>query len=179
MARGQAAAANNQLKLTNSAGEQYQNNASSLLPGLEGDAEALTKSTGYDPETMSAITGAGMGATNAAFGSAAGQVNRTAAKTGNTASTAPALDQLARNKGQAQGQEAGDIQIQNANYANSQRMAGLNMLNNIYGTNVSASNQAYGYGPSTLQARAAGQSGDQLAQGYLGALVPNGLQNKG
>ena len=117
---------------------QYGGNAAGLYGPLTTQAKSLINSTGYDPTTLSAITNNTMGASNAAFGGAASQINRDAARRGNVAGTAGELDTLARDKGLAGGQEAGDIQIQNAQYANRQRMAGLNLLNSLYGTNVNA-----------------------------------------
>lgn len=116
--------------------KQAGSNAAGLFGPLQSNATDLVNSKGHDPATLGAITNAGMGGVNAAFGSAAGQVNRNAAKTGNSAGKAGQLDTLAQDKGIAGGQEAGDIQIQNANFANQQRTQGLNMLNSLYGTNV-------------------------------------------
>lgn len=117
---------------------QYNSQAQAGFGPLNQQATDLTHSQGFDPSTLSAITNAGMGGVNAAFGDASGQINRNAARSGNTAGVAGQQDTLAQKKGIAGGQEAGDIQIQNANFANSQRMAGLNMLNSLYGTNVNA-----------------------------------------
>lgn len=113
-------------------------NAATSFGPLNAGAQALTRSTGYDPATLSAITNAGMGGVNASFGDAASQIKRNAALTKNPAGTAGQLDTLAQNKGLAGGQEAGNIQIQNADFANQQRMAGLNLLNSMYGTSTGA-----------------------------------------
>jgi len=161
MARGQKQAADTQLGKTNTAAAGYGTTAGGELGQLNPQVTSLINSKGYDPATLAAITNAGMGASNAAFTGAAGQINRNAARTKNPAGIAGQLDTLAMGKGIAGGKEAGDIQIQNADFANQQRMAGLNMLQGLYGTNVGASNQLYGMGPGTLQARAAGPSGAQ------------------
>jgi hypothetical protein len=114
----------------------YGSRASGEFGPLTSQANSLINSQGYDPATLGAITNAGMGGVNAAFGGAAGQINRSAARSGNVAGTAGQLDTLAQNKGIAGGQEAGNIQIQNADFKNQQRMAGLNLLNSMYGQNV-------------------------------------------
>lgn len=115
---------------------QYGQRAGGELGTLGPEAQSLINSKGYDPATLAAITNAGMGGVNAAFGSAGADINRTTARTGNQANTAGAQDALAMNKGVAGGQEAGQIQIQNADFQNQQRMAGLNLLNSLYNTNV-------------------------------------------
>src|ERR1700677_3410027 len=112
--------------------------ASQLYGPLSADATNLVNSKGYDPATLAAITNASMGANNAAFSGAAGQINRQAARSGNEGGTAGQQDTLAMNKGIAGGQAAGDVQIANANFQNQQKMAGLNMLGSMYGTNVNA-----------------------------------------
>lgn len=156
MAKGQSAAADKNLATTNSAAAGYGSNAANLYGSLVPQAQSLVNSQGYEPATLGAITNAGMGASNAAFDSASGDLKRTAARTANPASIGANEDALARSKGVAGGQEAGNIQVQNANFANSQRTQGLNMLQSLYGTNVGASTNLYGLGPGTLSARAAG-----------------------
>lgn len=110
-------------------------NANSLYGNLVPEAQGLINSPGYDPTTLSAITNAGIGGVNSAFGSAGGQINRNAAIRKNPAGTAGQLDELAMNKGVAGGQEAGDIRIQNADFQNKQKMAGINLLSSLYGAN--------------------------------------------
>jgi hypothetical protein len=101
-------------------------------------AQSLINSQGYDPATLGAITNAGMGGVNAAFTGAGNQIQRNAARTNNPAGVTEGLDALAQNKGIAGGEEAGNIQIQNANFQNQQRQQGLNLLNSLYGTNTNA-----------------------------------------
>jgi len=158
MAKGQAGKADTQLGTTNAAASTYGSNAAGMLPGLQGQAQSLINSQGYDPATLNAITNAGMGGVGAAYGSASDAISKNAARTGNPASVGAEQDALARSKGIASGQEAGNIQIQNADFKNQQRQQGLNLLNSLYGTNVGASNSLYGLGPGTLNARAAGGS---------------------
>jgi hypothetical protein len=150
---------------------QYGANAAGQLGTLTGQAGSLINSQGFDPTTLSAITNAGMGGVNAAFGGAAGQINRQAARTGSTAGTAGQLDTLAQNKGIAGGQEAGNIQIQNADYANQQRMAGLNLLGSLYNTNVGAQTANEGIQTGDINAQtAAGPGWMQNLTGILGGI---------
>jgi hypothetical protein len=113
-------------------------NAASSFGPLNAGAQDMTQSQGFDPTTMAAITNAGMGGVNSAFGGAAGQVGRTAARTKNGAAAGGQLDALARDKGIAGGQEAGNVNIANAQFKNQQRTQGLNMLNSMYGTSTGA-----------------------------------------
>jgi hypothetical protein len=150
---------------------QYGANAASELGPLNAQAKSLIGSQGFDPTTLSAITNAGMGGVNAAFGGAAGQVNRQAGRTGNTASTAGQLDTLAQNKGIAGGQEAGNIQVQNADFANQQRMSGLNLLGSLYGINTGAQTANEGIQTGDINAQtAAGPGWMQNLTGIMGGL---------
>jgi hypothetical protein len=157
---------------------QYGANAAQELGPLNSQATSLINSQGYDPTTLSAITNAGMGGVNAAFGGAAGQVNRQAARTGNTAGTAGQLDTLAQNKGIAGGQEAGNIEIGNAQFANQQRMQGLNLLGSLYGMNTSAQTANEGIQTGDINAQTqAGPGWMQNLTGILGAV--GGIAGKG
>lgn len=138
---------------------QYGQQANSEFGPLSSQASNLINSTGYDPATLGAITNAGMGATEAPFNSASGQINRQAAKSGDTASTAGSQDQLALQKGVASGQEAGNIETQNANFANNQRLTGLNLLNSLYGQNVAAQMGQQASQTSNINAQTAASPG--------------------
>jgi hypothetical protein len=170
MARGQAGKADKQLGITNTAAAGYGNLASGIGSQLTGEAGKLINSTGFDPATLAAITNAGMGGVNAAFGSAADQVARTAATSKNPAAVGALEDAFARDKGVAAGKEAGDIQIQNAMFKAEQQKQGRDILSNLYGTDVGAQTGLYGMGPSTLGARAAGGGWTQGFKDVMGAL---------
>lgn len=111
-------------------------NANNLFGQLEPQAQSLINSKGYDPATLGAITNAGMGSVNSAFGNAGSQIARNTARTKNQASDAAQQDVLAQQKGVAAGNEAGNIQIQNADFANQQKTEGLNLLSGMYGANL-------------------------------------------
>lgn len=113
-------------------------NASSSFGPLNAGAQNLANSNGFDPTTLAAITNAGMGGVNSAYGSAAGGVQRNAARSKNQAGVAEDLDALAQQKGIAGGQEAGNIQTANTQFKNQQRAQGLNLLNSMYGQSLGA-----------------------------------------
>ena len=167
MAKGQAQAASNQLKLTNSVAGQQGQNASSLYSGLQPIYQAETQSQGYSPTQLSSVTNQGMGAVNSSFGNAQQNLRNTAARTRNQAGVTANADALARERGIAGGQEAGDIQIANANYANQQRQAGLAGLGSLFGESLGSMDTLYGMGAPTLNARAAGGSWMQNTLGPL------------
>lgn len=171
-----ATEAKNQLQTTNSAAAGYGTSAGSELGPLSDTAQNLVNSKGYDPATLSAITNAGMGANNAAFGSAAGQIQRDAARTKNPAGTAGSLDTLARDKGIAGGTEAGNIQIANQNFKNQQQGQGLNLLNSLYGTNTTQQRDLLGQGVPAISAQNAAnlepfQAFNDVLTG-IGSIIP-------
>jgi hypothetical protein len=149
---------------------QYGSNAAGAYGPLNSQAQQLISSKGYDPATLAAITNAGMGGVNAAFGGASSQIARQGAKSGNTAGVAANQDTLAQEKGIAGGEEAGNIQIANQAFGNQQRMAGLNLLNSLYGTNVSAQTGNEGIRTGDINAQTNASPGwVQNLTGILGA----------
>jgi hypothetical protein len=153
-------------KNANQAFQTSQANASNLFGQLQPQAQSLINSKGYDPATLGAITNAGMGGVNAAFGNAESGVARNTARTKNQASDAAQQDVLAQQRGIAGGKEAGDIQIQNADFQNQQRMAGLNLMSGMYGANLGTEVPA-------INAQTNASPGwAQTLTGVLGALKP-------
>lgn len=149
-------------------------NSQNLFGQLVPQAQSLVNSPGYDPATLAAITNAGMGGVNSAFSNAKGQLERDVARTNNPAGATAGLDQLAMQEGIAGGKEAGDIQIQNADFQNRQRLAGLNLMNSMYGTNmgqtVPAINAQTSASPGWVQ------SFTDVLKGVGGLIKPIGLQ---
>lgn len=141
-------------------------NAGSLYGQLVPQAQSLINSKGYDPATLGAITNAGMGAVNSAYGNAGADISRNTARTKNQASDAAAQDVLAQHKGIAGGKEAGDIQIQNADFAAQQRAQGLQLMAGMYGANMGQEV------PAVSAQTAASPGWVQNLTGILGALKP-------
>jgi hypothetical protein len=152
----------------NQAYQTSSKNANQLFSQLEPQAQSLINSKGYDPATLSAITNAGMGGVNAAFNNAGAQTARNTARTKNQASDAAQQDVLAQGRGIAGGKEAGDIQIQNADFANQQRMQGLNLMAGMYGANLGTEV------PAVNAQTQASPGWAQTLTGILGALKPTG-----
>lgn len=163
MARGQAGAADNQRHLTNDIGAGALSDSkaleSKLIPGY-----TSLMNTGYmNPEEEAAATTNEMGASTAPFGAANFSAANRAAATRNPADLTSQQDQLALEQGQTAGTAAATLQQQKMQNQE-QGMYGLEGLNQ---DQLKLTEGMYGLGPSTLQARAAGQSGDQTALGYL------------
>jgi hypothetical protein len=129
MPRGAAANANQ-------AYQTASKNSNQLFGQLEPQAQSLVNSQGYDPATLGAITNAGMGGVNAAFGGAGSGIARNTARTKNQASDAAQQDVLAQQKGIAGGQEAGNIQMANQAFKTQQQTQGLNLESGMYGANL-------------------------------------------
>lgn len=165
MARGQSQAASAQLTKTNAVGDQENTEAqgleNQLIPGY-----TSLMDTGYlSPEEGSAATTSEMGAATQPFESADFTAKNNAAATHNASGVAEQEDQLALEKGQAAGGAAEDLQNQKMQ----NQEAGMYGLNQLEQGNQGFAENMYGLGPATLQARAAGESGDQLATGYINA----------
>lgn len=178
MARGQAQAADTQIGLNRNAAAGYGKSAGGFQNQLSEEANKLINSQGFDPQTLGAITNAGMGAVNATYGAAGDKAARMAATSGNPASIGALEDELARGKGEAAGKEAGDIQIQNALFKAQQQKQGQDILANLFGTDVGAQTSLYGQVPGLLGGRAAGggwtQGFKDVLSGITGHLGPGG-----
>ena len=154
MARGQAAAAGNQLNTTNvqanAAGQNASKLQSNLIPGYESLMD-----TGYmSPEEEAAATTNEMGSATAPFQTAGFQAKNAAAATRNAADLPAQEDQLALEEGQTAGTAAATLQQQKLQ----NQQAGMQGLYGLESGDLQAMEQLYGLGPATLQARAAGPS---------------------
>jgi hypothetical protein len=164
MARGQSAAAEQQLGKTNAvAGEQgteAQGLESKLIPGYESLMD-----TGYmNPAEEGAATTSEMGAATAPFESAKFDTTNRAAATRNSAGVQSNEDQLALEEGQTAGGAAADIQNQKMR----NQMGGMAGIEGLESGNLSAMEDMYGLGPGTLSARAAGT----LPHDFKGGIGP-------
>lgn len=185
MARGQKQQADTQLGLQNQQAAQYASNASQELGPLNDTANQLIKSkgvdlngiSGFDPATMAAMTGSTMGAVNSPFAGAEAGIKRDAAIKGNDAGVGGGLTQLALDKGIAGGQAAQGLKLSdtafklnNADIAAQERNKGLDILQQLYGTNTQASTNLQGNAPGLLQGRAAGGGWAQGFGSVLGGI---------
>ena len=108
-----------------------------------------------------------MGALASPFAAAKTAMTNSAARTNNSAGLTAGQDALARGQGIAAGQQSAANQTAFANDAQQQEAQAQQGLAGIYGINQDTMAKLYGLGPGTLQARAAGPSGDQTAMSWL------------
>lgn len=163
MARGQSQAADTQLAKTNAVGDTQQGKADTLENSLVPGYKSLMD-TGYlSPEEEGAATTNEMGAATAPFKSAEfGAANRASA-TNNASDLTAQSDQLALEEGQTAGGAAAKLQEEKMQ----NQEAGMYGLAGQEAGNRGEATSMYGLGPSTLNARAAGKSGDENTLGYL------------
>ena len=163
MARGQSQAASENLAMTNKVGAGYNTQAENLQSKLI-PAYTSLMNTGYlSPEEEAAATTNEMGAATAPFETAKFEAANRAAATRNPADLAAQQDQLAREEGQTAGRAAGNLQAEKMQ----NQLAGAGGLANLSAEDLRAMESLYGLGPGTLEARAAGKSGDELAMGWV------------
>lgn len=165
MARGQSAAADNQLNKTNAVGDSEQGKAnaleSKLIPGY-----SSLMDTGYlSPEEENAANVSEMGAAAQPFESMQFNAANKAAATNNGASLADQQDELASRQGDAESVAAAGLQREKMG----NQEAGMYGLGQLKAQDQGEAAGMYGLGPGTLNARAAGMSGDQIGLGYFSA----------
>lgn len=171
MARGQSQAAQKQLGVTNAIGANELSGANAGISALTPEYTSLMKTGYFNPQQKEAATTSEMGATAAPFQAAGMEAKNNASATRNASNLPAQQDQLALEEGQAAGKTAAGLQTQQM--ANQE--AGAYGLGQLTDEQMKMAGQMYGLGPSTLQARAAGPSGDQTAMGWINtAFNPGG-----
>jgi hypothetical protein len=160
LARGQSQKADTQLATTNAVGADQQKKSNTLEDSLTPGYTSMMD-TGYmNPQEKEAATNTEMGAASAPFQTADFKAKETAAATRNPADLAAQQDQLAISEGQGADTAAATLENQ---------QAGMYGLQQLQAGNQKEAEGMYGLGPGTLNARAAGQSGDQAITGYMNA----------
>lgn len=171
MARGQAQAADTNLKTTNAIGGQELNKRNQLEGQLIPGYTSLMD-TGYlSPEEEAAARTSEMGAAIQPFESAKFEGANRAARTGNAAGLAGEDESLALEEGRAAGGAAAGLQKQKM----SNQLEGMQGMGELSNEDLQMAEKMYGLGPETLRARAAGPSGAQDFESYMkgiGALMP-------
>jgi hypothetical protein len=170
MARGQVGASEKQLGKTNAVAGDQGNKANALENELIPGYTSLMDTGYFSPAEEAAATTSEMGATAAPFSSAEFEGRNRAAATRNPADATAQSDQLALEEGRAAGDTAASLQEQKMH----NQEAGMYGLSNLQGENLHAMESMYGLGPGTLEARAAGKSGDELTAGYINAATGAG-----
>src|ERR1041385_5881691 len=121
-----------------------------LLPQYQ----SILKNPGLSPADQSAITGATQGSHASAFDSLQQAAQNRVARTNNSAGFADLEDNLARQKGIAQSNQAAQNQLNFSNTAFQRQMAALQGLSGIFGTDSNLLARSLGIPAELLNARA-------------------------
>jgi hypothetical protein len=163
MARGQAGAADAQRNLTNSIGADERTRQQGLEDKLVPGYTSLMNTGYFSPEEEHAAVTSEMGSTAAPFETAKFEAGNRAGATHNASDLTAQSDQLALEQGRAAGDTAAGLQKEKM----AGQMAGAYGLGQLKSQDQQSMDAMYGLGPATLQARAAGKSGDELGMDWL------------
>jgi hypothetical protein len=142
---------------------------SSLIPGLEREAENPTGFTPVQKNNMLVASQEGVGGASSGI---VGQGNLAAARTRNAGGFARALDEAARQKGRQLSTNAVGIQNEDARVALQRQQDAQRQLAGLYGTNTSDQLKAMGLSDEALRTELdAGKSGwQQNAMNWINTL---------
>ncbi|MGA2481744.1 MAG: hypothetical protein ABSF92_01335 [Candidatus Acidiferrales bacterium] len=134
--------------------QQLLNQRNQLQGNLSSQYQAILNNPGYTPEQQAAITGQSMGALSSAFDSLQQSAQNRVARTRNAAGFGALTDELAREKGREAAGTAQQNQIAFANTALQQRLAALQGLSGLFGTDTSLLSSSLGIPTGLLNVRA-------------------------
>ncbi|HEX8801111.1 MAG TPA: hypothetical protein VF772_20985, partial [Terriglobales bacterium] len=138
-------------------GTEGQTIGSMLVPELMGD---VRNAPGFGEATMANMLTMGLGGAGGVASGIAGEAGLQAARSRNVGGTAGILDEAAREKMRTSAGVGLDVATKNAMLQQQQRASALKQLENMYGTNVSASLKAQELVPQDIDAWAkANQTG--------------------
>lgn len=167
MARGQSQAAQDQLSKTNNVAKGELDQSKSLEDQLMPGYTSLMK-TGYmSPEEEHAAQVSEMGSATQPFESMNFAAGNRAGATRNPADLTAQQDQLALDEGRTAGSAAEGLQAEKLKGEET----GMEGISGLEAGDQHAMEALYGLGPGTLEARAAGKSGDELGMGWVNAMT--------
>lgn len=140
MARGAGNISQNQAQQSSAESGQLFNQENQTLQPLTNEYMNMVNQ-GYTPAQQSAMTVAGETGAASPFNTAAQTAENKAAATRNQAGSAAQEDKLAMEKGEATGQEAGNLQTQ---FANKEQQNTWNALNGLQQIGTTYGNQSIG-----------------------------------
>jgi len=149
-----------QNQLISQSNRQGQQDRGMIMPTIQ----SLLTSTGYTPQQQSAITQQSLGSANTAFDALRQRAANRAAATNNSAGFGDLTAQLGREQAQTDANVAQQNQIDFANQALKEHLAGLNALGQTYGIDTNLLGKAMGVPPELLgvRQRASGSSSSGL-----------------
>jgi hypothetical protein len=127
-------------------------NSNILTPTLN---QMATNPQGFSPQTKADMTTAAMQSAGGGNGATVGGAMQTAARTNNAGAYDPAIAQAGRDASTQLSDAALGVQNQNAMLQEQQRQEGLSGLQNLYGENTGASQNALGLSNSALATKTA------------------------
>lgn len=154
-AQGQTQAlTDQQLKQTNALNQQLLGQQQSVGNLVVPQFQNILNSPGFSAADKAAITGQSQGALASAFDSLQQSAANRAARTGNSAGFSELTDQLARQKGIAEGNLAQQNQLNFSNTAFQRQMAALQGLSGLFGVDSNLLGRTLGIPAELLNVRA-------------------------
>jgi hypothetical protein len=143
-----------QLQQTNALNQQLLGQQQSVGNLLTPQFQSILNNPGYSAADKAAITGQSQGALASAFDSLQQSAANRAARTGNSAGFSELTDELARQKGIAEGNLAQQNQLNFSNTAFQRQMAALQGLSGLYGVDTNLLGRTLGIPAELLNVRA-------------------------
>ena len=143
-----------QLQQTNALNQQLLGQQQSVGNLLTPRYQSILNNPGYSAADKAAITGQSQGALASAFDSLQQSAANRAARTGNSAGFNELTDELARQKGIAEGNQAQQNQVNFSNTAFQRQMAALQGLSGLYGVDTNLLGRTLGIPAELLNVRA-------------------------
>ena len=128
---------------------------SSLIPGLEREAQ---NPAGYSPTDLNSMLVANQSGAGGANSAVAGEAGLAGARTRNAGGYTAALDEASRQKGKQESMGNLDIASKNAGLKNQQQQFAQGQLSGLYGTDTNAMLKAMGLVPEDITAAAKADS---------------------
>src|SRR5579859_6918253 len=143
-----------QLQQTNALNQQLLGQQQSVGNLLTPQFQSILSNPGFSAADKAAITGQSQGALASAFDSLQQSAANRAARTGNSAGFTELTDDLARQKGIAEGNLAQQNQLNFSNTAFQQQMAALQGLSGLFGVDSNLLGRTLGIPAQLLSVRA-------------------------
>src|SRR5258705_11430817 len=144
----------NQLNQTNALNQQLLGQQQSVGNLLTPQFQSILNNPGFSAADKAAITGQSQGALASAFDSLQQSATNRAARTGNSAGFSELTDDLARQKGVAEGNLAQQNQLNFSNTAFQRQMAALQELSGLFGMDYNLLGRTLGIPAELLNVRA-------------------------
>src|SRR5271165_44288 len=145
---------NQQLADTNALNQQFLGQQQQLSNTLVPQYQSILNNPGLSPADQAAVTNQSQGSIASAFDSLQQAANNRAARTNNSAGFSELTDQLARQKGIAEGNQAQQNQLAFSNTAFQRQMAALQGLSGLYGVDSNLLGRTLGIPSQLLSVRA-------------------------